>query len=143
MKRPAGGDFRHESSERPVRVIRMVTRNSDADAELQRARQMVRLDALKALIGLLLDQLDELTNPNLTHDEMDSSLQSMVRHFETELIRHALIRTGGRQRAAARLLAEKKTTLNAKILRYGIEVHDGAAQSGGTPGPDPLRREVI
>jgi DNA-binding NtrC family response regulator len=104
--------------------MRIVARNSDAEPDLQHARQIIRLDALKALIGILLEQMDELTNPNIPQGEMDSLLQSMVRHFETELIRRALIRTGGRQRAAARLLGEKKTTLNAKILRYGIEIDD-------------------
>ena len=103
MTRPADDDFSPDSSERRVRVMRIVARNSDAEAELQRARQMIRLDALKALIGILLDQMDELTTPNLAHEGMDSLLQSTVRHFETELIRRALIRTGGRQRAAARL----------------------------------------
>jgi DNA-binding NtrC family response regulator len=102
--------------------MRIVARDSKAEPDLQQARQIIRLDALKALIGILLEQMDELTNPNIPHGEMDSLLQSMVRHFETELIRRALIRTGGRQRAAARLLGEKKTTLNAKILRYGIEI---------------------
>ena len=133
MTRPAGNDFRHDSRERSVPLMRIVARNSDAEPDLQHARQIIRLDALKALIGILLEQMDELTNPNIPHGEMDSLLQSMVRHFETELIRRALIRTGGRQRAAARLLGEKKTTLNAKILRYGIEIDDEVIPSRRPP----------
>lgn len=43
-----------------------------------------------------------------------------VRRFESDLIRCALIRTGGRQRRAARLLGIKTATLNAKIKRYRI-----------------------
>ncbi len=49
-------------------------------------------------------------------------LQAEVRRFETELIRSALIHTGGRQRQAARLLGTKVTTLNTKIKRYKIEI---------------------
>lgn len=51
-------------------------------------------------------------------------LQAEVRRFETELIRSALIQTGGRQRQAARLLGTKVTTLNTKIKRYKIEISE-------------------
>jgi len=71
--------------------MRIVARNSDTEPDLQHARQIIRLDALKALIGILLEQMDELTNPNIPHGQMDSLLQSMVRHFETELIRRAQV----------------------------------------------------
>lgn len=47
--------------------------------------------------------------------------QREVRRFESDLIRCALIRTGGRQRRAARLLGIKAATLNAKIKRYRID----------------------
>lgn len=47
--------------------------------------------------------------------------QGEVRRFESGLIRCALIRTGGRQRRAARLLGIKAATLNAKIKRYRID----------------------
>ena len=47
--------------------------------------------------------------------------QREVRRFESDLIRCALIRTGGRQRRAARLLGIKVATLNAKIKRYRID----------------------
>ena len=47
--------------------------------------------------------------------------QREVQLFESDLIRCALIRTGGRQRRAARLLGIKAATLNAKIKRYRID----------------------
>jgi transcriptional regulator with GAF, ATPase, and Fis domain len=100
----------------------------DANADLERSRQINRIDALKVLIRSLLDHLDDLTQ-TAPASEVDLSLQAMVRRFEAELIRQALMRTGGKQRQAARLLGEKKTTLNAKILRYGIRVEDGGFQS--------------
>lgn len=49
-------------------------------------------------------------------------LQAEVRRFERELIRSALIQTGGCQRQAARLLGTKVTTLNTKIKRYKIDI---------------------
>ena len=49
-------------------------------------------------------------------------LQAEVRRFEMELIRSALIQTGGCQRQAARLLGTKVSTLNTKIKRYKIEI---------------------
>ncbi len=93
-----------------------------AVSRLEPRGQVDRLDALKILIRSLLDQLDYLTEPGNSPEESELSLHAMVRRFETELIRHALLRTGGKQRQAARLLGEKKTTLNAKIIRYGIVI---------------------
>ena len=113
-----GDDFKDDSPARSNPVMRIVARRADSEIELLQVRRMIRLDALKALIGTLLEQMDDFAEA--PHDEAAPILQSMVREFETELIRRALIRTGGKQRAAARLLGEKKTTLNAKIIRYGI-----------------------
>jgi len=56
------------------------------------------------------------------------------------MIRQALMRTGGKQRQAARLLGEKKTTLNAKILRYGIRVEETGSQSTDRSGVANLSR---
>jgi DNA-binding NtrC family response regulator len=51
-------------------------------------------------------------------------LSEEVARYEADLIRCALLRTGGRQRAAARLLNVKISTLNAKIKRLGISVEN-------------------
>lgn len=90
--------------------------------EVETSRQIDRLETLKVMFRSLLDELDYLTEPKAPAEEFDLTLQGMVRRFEAELIRHTLMRTGGKQRRAARLLGEKKTTLNAKIIRYGIRV---------------------
>ena len=111
-----------------AQIIPMARPAADVNADLELARQINRIDALKVLIRSLLDHLDDLTQPG-SASEADLSLQAMVRHFEAELIRQALMRTGGKQRQAARLLGEKKTTLNAKILRYGIRVEEPGSQS--------------
>src|SRR5262249_6147846 len=109
-------------------IIQIARVKDDAKAALELSRRIDRIDALKILIRSLLDQLDYLTEPTASSAGPDLSLQAMVRRFEAELIRQALMRTGGKQRQAARLLGEKKTTLNAKIIRYGIKVKDTAAR---------------
>lgn len=123
IPRPSEGPQRFERDEdvaMPLVRLDRATRERNDDTML--ARRLDRIDALKILIRSLLQQLDDLTEPDAPADGPDLSLQTLVRRFETELIRHALLRTGGKQRQAARLLGEKKTTLNAKIIRYGIRV---------------------
>jgi DNA-binding NtrC family response regulator len=76
----------------------------------------------------LLNQVEALES-FATDDVSELNLKTEVHRFEAELIRNALVRTGGRQRRAARLLGMKVTTLNTKIRRYKIEVHP--ASEGG------------
>ena len=45
-----------------------------------------------------------------------------VRRFEIDLIRRALVQTGGHQSRAARLLGMNATTLNSKIKTYNINL---------------------
>ncbi len=80
-----------------------------------------RINALKVLALTLLREVESLEEQN-TSGVLD--LQTEVHRFEAEMIRSALIRTGGRQRRAARLLGMKTTTLNSKIKRYRIETKE-------------------
>ena len=78
-----------------------------------------RLSSLRDVAIELLNAVDSLkTTPDNGHHSL--KLHDEVRKFETDLIRTALIRTGGNQSRAARLLGVKHTTLNAKIKRYGL-----------------------
>jgi len=80
-----------------------------------------RISYLKILASSLLREISSAENGTVQgSDTID--LQAEVRRFEAELIRSALIETGGRQRQAARLLGTKVTTLNTKIKRYKIEI---------------------
>ena len=81
-----------------------------------------RINCLKILALSLLREIAsvEKVGESLGKDTID--LQGEVRRFEAELIRSALIQTGGRQRPAARLLGTKITTLNTKIKRYKIDL---------------------
>jgi DNA-binding NtrC family response regulator len=85
-----------------------------------------RLTSLKVLVLTLLSEIEALEN-QIDIDEISPlNLQQEVHRFEAELIRVALLKTGGRQRRAARLLGTKATTLNTKIKRYGIDVEQRA-----------------
>ena len=81
-----------------------------------------RICHLKVLALSLLREIAAAENMGECEGSNSIDLQAEVRRFEAELIRSALIHTGGRQRQAARLLGTKVTTLNTKIKRYGIEI---------------------
>jgi transcriptional regulator with GAF, ATPase, and Fis domain len=80
------------------------------------------ITCLKILALSLLREIASAENVDESPANDTIDLQAEVRRFEMELIRSALIQTGGRQRQAARLLRTKVTTLNTKIKRYGIEL---------------------
>jgi len=79
-----------------------------------------RISSLRILAQSLIRQIELLEQEAASGSENTFDAQNEVRRFEAELIRSALIRTGGRQRRAARLLGMKVTTLNTKIKRYRI-----------------------
>jgi DNA-binding NtrC family response regulator len=81
------------------------------------------LQAVKILALALLSELEYFAEPSVDRTS-EFNLADEVRRFEIELIRCALLRTGGRQRRAARLLGIKIATLNAKIKRYQLDVND-------------------
>lgn len=81
-----------------------------------------RISYLKILALSLLREIASAENMDQGLGKNAIDLQAEVRRFETELIRSALIHTGGRQRQAARLLGTKVTTLNTKIKRYKIDI---------------------
>ena len=80
----------------------------------------IHISALKELSLALSHEIAALENRAVLLNG-PIKLADEVRKFETGLICNALIRTGGRQRQAARLLGMKITTLNAKIKRYNID----------------------
>ena len=84
----------------------------------------VKLRTLKELTLTLLKEVESLKGDgNKFEGRPGVDFMDEVRRFEVELIRWALMHTGGHQRRAARMLNLKVTTLNAKIKRYGIRPH--------------------
>ncbi|MFN2578744.1 MAG: helix-turn-helix domain-containing protein [Pyrinomonadaceae bacterium] len=78
-----------------------------------------RLSSLRDVAVELLNAVDYLKQTT-SSNEQSLSLDDEVKKFEADLIRAALVRTGGNQARAARLLGVKHTTLNAKIKRYQL-----------------------
>jgi DNA-binding NtrC family response regulator len=83
----------------------------------------VKLRTLKELTLTLLKEVESLKGGGTFEGRPGVDFTEEVRRFEVELIRWALMHTGGHQRRAARMLNLKVTTLNAKIKRYGIHPH--------------------
>ena len=80
------------------------------------------LDSLREAALTLLREVESLASqqePSNNHQPL--GLQEEVQRYESELIRHALQRTRGNQRRAAKLLGVKVTTLNCKIKRLGLQ----------------------
>lgn len=81
-----------------------------------------KINCLKILALSLLREIASVEKLGEGQGNDTIDLHAEVRRFEEELIRSALIQTGGRQRPAARLLRTKTTTLNTKIKRYKINL---------------------
>jgi transcriptional regulator with GAF, ATPase, and Fis domain len=83
------------------------------------------LNSLREAALTVLREVDSLTSRQPSTPPK-FGLQEEVQRYEIELIKNALQRTRGNQRRAAKLLGVKVTTLNCKIKRFGIAVHDDA-----------------
>lgn len=102
----------------------------DADMPSKRASAIdARIGSLRILAQSLMRQIEILEADAVSAPSDDFDAQSEVRRFEAELIRSALIKTGGRQRRAARILGMKVTTLNTKIKRYRITLDESTTVS--------------
>ena len=95
-----------------------------------------RLEALKVLALALMNEIEALGQSSSHGPTRTINLSEEVRRFETDLIRGALMQTGGRQRRAARLLGMKVPTLHAKMKRYQINADDFVS------APSDLRLKV-
>ena len=110
----------------------------DSYARSDRLAESIRLKLLKVLTLTLLRELEGVGVETARSEKFD--LQTEVQHFEAELIRSALIMTGGRQRRAAKLLGMKVTTLHSKIRRYGL---NEATTGEASPGHEPSAAEAV
>lgn len=95
---------------------------TSAPSVLSLATEVPGIASLKLLAITLLKQIENLEGQLTVGLDPTHSLRTQVLRFEANLIRSALVRTGGRQRSAARLLGVKVTTLNSKIKRLRINV---------------------
>lgn len=79
-----------------------------------------RLEILAALSKSLLQEIESLKQGKIEILDEEIDFAEEVQRFEENLIRSALIKTGGKQRKAAKILNLKVSTLNSKIKRFGI-----------------------
>lgn len=106
----------------------------------RQAANLLRDEAFDSRLSSLRDVAIELLNAvealktSKTGADKKLNLYEEVKRFETDLIHAALVRTGGNQSRAARLLGVKHTTLNAKIKRYGINFT--------SPNGNPSQEEI-
>ena len=98
-----------------------------------------RLEVLRVLSNSIIEEVESLRRAKNLGRPGNIDLDAEMQHFEIDLIKCALLRTGGNQRQAARLLNVKATTLNAKIKRYNIHL-DGMEHQYGPTADDPIRR---
>ena len=111
--------------QRPYAFNRTAAQSEPAAAPPAPSEQgaAVRLKTLRELALALLQEVDSIKGSGSLEAKPSVDFSEEVRRFETDLIRWALMRTGGHQRRAARMLNLKVTTLNAKIKRYHIQPH--------------------
>lgn len=76
---------------------------------------------LHELANKLLSEVENITTPGRLHFGDGFKLNEHIQRFETDMIRHALYLTNGKQTEAARMLGIKLTTLNAKIKRFKLD----------------------
>ena len=115
---------------------------AQASALLREATLDDRLQELREVALILLNQLASLQITQPPRAERKLRLIDEVRRFECELIRSALDRTGGNQVRAARLLGVKHTTLNAKIKRYKISITSDTKTHHDMPNQETAGEEA-
>ena len=116
LKRVGSNDSTTSSSQSPPTLLTTPPTHLSAPTVAD-----ARITSLKVLVMTLLSEIESLQDQVGIDEISPLNLQEEVHRFEAALIRVALLKTGGRQRKAARLLGTKVTTLNAKIKRYGID----------------------
>ena len=94
----------------------------------ERDTAIAAIETLKAEVLRSIDRVLEIeANTHSPIQEVDEEhgidFYEEVKKFEIEMIRQALIKVEGNQRAAAQLLGLKHTTLNNKVKLYKIPVH--------------------
>lgn len=83
------------------------------------SREITRVEILLDLTQALLREVVALHGNEICGPKV-IDLAKEIESYEADLIRGALMQTGGRQTQAARLLNVKASTLHAKIKRYRI-----------------------
>lgn len=108
------------SNEAGLDAVSKTSTNGDGKLGLSRSR----VTTLKELSLRLLREVQSIGDVRTLSLDNGLDFYEEVGRFEVDLIKLALLQTGGHQRRAARLLNLKVTTLNSKIKHYHICLDD-------------------
>jgi DNA-binding NtrC family response regulator len=100
------------------------------------------ITTLKELTFRLLRELQSIGEVESLSLDNGLDFYDEVSRFEIDLIKRALLKTGGHQGRAARLLHLKITTLNSKIKHYKIRLEDSAGFRMIETGESPTRQHA-
>ena len=104
--------------------------NRSEGAESDRSdSETLKIEVLKVISRALESKADNPTGILDFDHRKGVDFYEEVTKFEVELIRQALVHTKGNQRAAARLLGLKTTTLNSKVKTYNLDVRSKDSES--------------
>ncbi len=106
--------------ETPLETIAQPEDNGLQPDENGEAAARNNLTTLKELVLRLLTEVQCIDAVNALTLDGGVDFYGEVSRFEIDLIRRALLQTGGHQVHAAKLLNLKVTTLNSKIKHYNI-----------------------
>jgi transcriptional regulator with PAS, ATPase and Fis domain len=95
-------------------------RVAEPDENSESLSSLSNIATMKELVLRLLCELQCIAEVNTLNIGDGLDFYDEVSRFEIDLIRRALLRTGGHQVQAAKLLNLKVTTLNSKIKHYNI-----------------------
>jgi DNA-binding NtrC family response regulator len=84
--------------------------------------ETLKIEVLKSIARALESKADNPTDVLDFDGKRGVKFYEEVTNFEIELIKQALACTKGNQRAAARLLGLKITTLNSKVKAYNLRL---------------------
>jgi transcriptional regulator with GAF, ATPase, and Fis domain len=101
--------------EEPETVVQPVQNNESSTSTSS-------INTMKQLALQLLCELQCVDEINASIIGSGFDFYEEVSRFETDLIKRALLQTGGHQVRAAKLLNLKVTTLNSKIKHYNISL---------------------
>ena len=95
---------------------------ASADENSESAASRNNITLLRELVLRLLCEVQSVNEAGGVAIEGGFDFYDEVSRFEIDLIRRALVQTGGHQVRAAKLLNLKVTTLNSKIKHYQINL---------------------
>jgi DNA-binding NtrC family response regulator len=98
------------------------------------------ITSLRELTFKLLRKVESIGEVHTPDLEGGIDFYDEVSRFEIDLIRRALVQTGGHQRRAARLLNLGVTTLNSKIKHYNIRLVDSVCRYSLAEANEPETR---